>query len=65
MQLSDKEIAILKFIKLGLTDDEISAALAMKRGTVSVYACRIVEKLGASNRTTAVIEGIKRSIIEL
>src|SRR5579859_6613508 len=53
--LSDREIAVLRLIALGLSDGEIARQLVLAVGTIKTHAKRIYAKLGVNNRTQAVL----------
>ena len=53
-QLNDREIAILKRLSSGLTDQEIAGELYLSLNTVKWYNRQIYSKLGVSSRTQAV-----------
>ena len=64
-QLSARELGILKLIAQGNANKEIAAQLSIREDTVKSHVGKILEKLGANDRTHAVTIGIKRGIIEL
>lgn len=51
---SAREIAVLRLLKEGATNEEIAATLGIKLTTVKTYLRRIYERLGALNRAHAV-----------
>jgi len=51
--LTDREMEVLGLVAEGLTNKEIGARLFMSDKTASVHVSRILQKLGASNRTEA------------
>lgn len=63
--LSEREIEVLSLIAQGKTNGEIAYSLTLTEGTVKAHAHTILEKLGVSDRTAAVIEGLKRGLIRL
>lgn len=64
-ELSERELEILQFIARGKTNGEIAAHLTITEGTVKVHVHNILGKLGVNDRTSAVIEAIKRGLIRL
>lgn len=63
--LSPREVQVLQHVADGLSNKELAFALAIGEDTVKGHLSKIMEKLGASNRTHAVTLGIQRGIIEL
>jgi DNA-binding NarL/FixJ family response regulator len=63
--LSPREVQVLQCVAHGLSNKELAVALAIGEDTVKGHLSRIMDKLGANNRTHAVILGIQRGIIEL
>ena len=62
--LTERQIEILNWVKLGLTDAEISKKLSITTSTVSVAVIRgIFSRLNARNRAHAVYIAMKRKII--
>lgn len=63
--LSSREIEVLSLIASGHGNKQIAGELAISEETVKSHVGRILEKLGANDRTHAVTIGVKRGIIEL
>ncbi|SFI60451.1 LuxR family transcriptional regulator [Bradyrhizobium sp. Gha] len=63
--LTSQEIECLKWCKEGKTNWEIGEILDISQKTVEFHIGNTMKKLGASNRITAVIMGIKNGIISL
>lgn len=63
--LTAREIEILQHVASGQRNREISVALSISEDTVKAHVKHIMEKLGASDRTAAVVTGIRRGIIRL
>lgn len=63
--LSPREVQVLQQVANGLSNKELAVALAIGEDTVKGHLSKIMDKLGANNRTHAVILGIQRGIIEL
>ena len=64
-QLSPREIEVLYLLARGLSNKEIAAQLGVVEGTVKIHITNIFSKLGVSDRTQALIEAIKRGIVEV
>jgi two-component system, NarL family, response regulator len=64
-RLSERELDVLRLIAQGNANKEIAAQLSIREDTVKSHVGNILEKLGANDRTHAVIIGLKRGIIEL
>ncbi|MEO6243793.1 MAG: response regulator transcription factor [Opitutaceae bacterium] len=64
-QLSPREIEVLRLLARGLSNKEIGAQLGVVEGTVKIHITNIFSKLGVSDRTQALIEAIKRGIVEV
>lgn len=64
-QLSPREIEVLKLVGSGLKNKEIGEALNLVESTIKVHLASIFAKLGVSDRTQAVLAGIRRGIIHL
>ena len=52
--LSDRELEVLQYLAVGLTNQEIADRLYLSLNTVKVHTRNIFGKLGANNRTQAV-----------
>jgi len=63
--LSAAEVRVLRLIAEGHTNKEIAALLSMTEDAVKGQVRSILSKFGASDRTHAVMIGLKRGIIEL
>ena len=63
--LTDREIEVLGQIAGGNRNRDIAAKLFITEETVKVHVHRIMQKLGASDRTQAVAIGVRRGIIHL
>jgi two-component system, NarL family, response regulator len=62
-QLTVRERQILERLHEGQKNSDIAEALGLSPGTVRMYVSQILEKLGSSNRTEAVAEGLRRGIL--
>ncbi|MBR1225194.1 LuxR family transcriptional regulator [Bradyrhizobium sp. AUGA SZCCT0176] len=63
--LTAQEIECLKWCKEGKTNWEIGEILGISQKTVEFHVGNTMKKLGAGNRITAVIMGIKHGIVSL
>lgn len=63
--LTAAEIRVLRLIAAGNANKEIAAQLSISEETVKGQVSRILSKLGAKDRTHAVVIGLKRGVIEL
>lgn len=64
-QLSPREAEVLSLLGKGKSNKEIGSALDLSTSTVKVHVTNILSKLGVSDRTQAVLSGIKRGIIQI
>lgn len=64
-QLTPAEIAVLRLIANGSANKQIADQLSITEETVKSRVKNILSKLGANDRTHAVMIGLKRGIIEL
>jgi RNA polymerase sigma factor (sigma-70 family) len=61
--LTSVEREMLRLVAQGLTNREIAERLRCSVGTVKKYLQRTLEKLGASDRTQAAVEAVKRGFL--
>lgn len=64
-QLSPREIEILHLLARGRSNKEIAAQLGVVEGTVKIHITNIFSKLGVNDRTQALIEAVKRGIVQI
>lgn len=64
-RLTPRELDILTRIAEGLANKQIGAKLGITEGTVKTHVNSIMQKLGASGRTEAVVTAAKRGFIRL
>lgn len=64
-QLSPREVEVLSLVAKGRSNKEIAAELRLVEGTVKIHLTNILAKLGASDRTQAVVVAMKRGILQL
>ncbi len=60
---NDREISILRLLAGGYSNKEIATAVFLSEGTVKNYVSDILDKLGARDRTRAVLKAITLKII--
>jgi DNA-binding NarL/FixJ family response regulator len=63
--LTAAEIRVLRLIAAGNANKEIAAQLAVSEETIKGQVSRILAKLGAKDRTHAVVIGLKRGFFDL
>ncbi len=63
VQLSRRERELLELAAEGLTTGEIADRLCLSPNTVKTYWQRLYEKLGASDRASAMAEAIRRGLL--
>jgi DNA-binding NarL/FixJ family response regulator len=63
--LTRREIEILQFLALGLSNKQIAARLSISEHTVKFHTSSIYTKLGVASRTEAVRAGVQRGLISL
>ncbi len=62
-QLSEKELAILRMLSHGMTDQEISHELFVTEVTVRTHVSRIIKKLRLDNRVQAVLYSLRSGLV--
>jgi DNA-binding NarL/FixJ family response regulator len=65
VELTDREVEILRLVAKGLRNREIARVVGRTEGTVKVHLKHILEKLGVDDRTEAVTLALQRGIIHL
>jgi len=65
IQLSERETEILDLMARGLTNADIARELFLSEGTVRNYASNLFSKLGVSDRTQAVIAGLRQGLVDI
>ena len=63
--LTERELEVLRRVGGGLSNKQIALQLAISEGTVKAHMKSILPKLGARDRTHAVMIAVKRGIIEV
>lgn len=62
--LSARETEVLRLLRDGLSFPAIAQAMFISHSTAKTYAARLYEKLGATNRTQALITALQRGLID-
>jgi DNA-binding NarL/FixJ family response regulator len=63
--LTPRELEVLRLIRDGHRNKEIAYELAISETTVNFHIKNLVDKLGANDRTHAVIIALRRSLLEI
>jgi DNA-binding NarL/FixJ family response regulator len=63
--LSDRECQVLKLVSSGKNNKGVAETLSISESTVKFHINNILNKLGASDRTHAVMLALKRGLIQL
>ena len=63
--LTDREIEVLQLLAQGLANKQIAQTLNISTHTVKFHVSSIYNKLGATNRTEAVRNGVQNGLILL
>jgi two-component system, NarL family, response regulator DegU len=63
--LSQRELEVLSLLKLGMTNRQIAGELVISMGTVKNHVEHLINKLGVSDRTQAVVRALELDLIEL
>ncbi len=61
--LTDRELEVLALVVEGCTNPEIGTMLGVSAGTVRTHVSRILDKLGAADRTEASTVAIRRGLV--
>lgn len=59
-----EELRVLRLVAQGLANKEIAARICVSEATVKGHVASLLSKLGANDRTHAVVIGVKRGMIE-
>ncbi len=62
--LTARELEVLQLLAFGRTNKDIAEELALSPDTVKTHLTHIFDKLGASDRTAAVAEALRRHLIK-
>ena len=64
-ELSNRELEVLNLMAWGKNNQEISAELSISESTVKFHTKNIMSKLGANDRSQAIITALKRGVITI
>ena len=64
LEPTQRYLEVLLLVK-GYTNRQIGIALGIEENTVKQHICEVIYRLGATDRTSAVIRAIKRGLITL
>ena len=64
-ELSEREIEVLQLMAKGLSNKQIGRALWIGETTVKTHVSHILRKLGAADRTQAVLAAVKSGLVRL
>jgi len=64
-ELTPRELDVLQQLAQGKSNQEIAAGLRMSEGTVKFHINHVLQKLGAADRTQAVLTALKRGFAYL
>jgi two-component system, NarL family, response regulator YdfI len=64
-EITSRETDVLRMLAEGLVSKDIAARLGISEHTVKFHISSILDKLGASTRTEAVTQGIRRGLIPI
>ena len=65
IELSERELELLKLLATGLSNKEIAAQLFLSLNTVKVHLRNIFAKLGVQSRTEATLVAIQRGYVSV
>lgn len=63
--LTTRELDILRWLALGLTNSEIAHEATITEGTVRSHVSNLISKLGLENRAQAVVYAIRKGLINV
>ena len=63
--LAEREVAVLRHVAAGCSNKRVAAQLAISEETVKAYMRSLLSKLGAEDRTHAVVLAVKRGIVDV
>jgi DNA-binding NarL/FixJ family response regulator len=64
-KLTPRELELLDYLRRGLVNREIGAALGISEATIKMHLRHILEKLGVADRTEAVSAAYERGLLEI
>jgi two-component system nitrate/nitrite response regulator NarL len=63
-ELTARELEVLRLVAEGLTSPQIAERLQIRSSTVKTHVQNVFEKLGVSDRASAVAAGMRRGLVE-
>ncbi len=63
--LTERELEVLKYIAMGLTNNQIADKMMITHHTVKAHIASILEKYGVNNRLGAAMYAIEHGIFNL
>jgi DNA-binding NarL/FixJ family response regulator len=64
-QLSQRELEVIKLVARGMSNKQVGQVLNIVEGTVKIHVANILAKLGAVDRTQAIVIAAQRGIIDI
>lgn len=64
-QLTDRELDVLRLLAKGASNREAADSLGISENTVRIHVSRILDKLGAADRTQAVLLAIQNGLVHV
>jgi DNA-binding NarL/FixJ family response regulator len=65
VQLTPREMSVLKLLAVGKANREIAEALSISEGTVKIHVTHLFEKLNVTSRTEAIATAMRRGLVRL
>ena len=65
VNLSEREIEVLRFVSQGMNNKDIARELSISESTVKAHMLHVFRKLEVSDRTAAITTALRRGIIRL
>jgi DNA-binding NarL/FixJ family response regulator len=62
-ELTTRELEVLRLLAKGLSNREVGQQLGISENTVRIHVSRILDKLGAADRTQAVLLALERGLV--
>lgn len=64
-QLTDRELDVLRLLAKGASNREAADSLGISENTVRIHVSRILDKLGAADRTQAVLHALQHGLVHV
>jgi len=64
-QLSKRELDVLKYVAVGMSNQDVGRTLGIKEGTVRIHVGNILNKLQLANRTQAALYALRTGLARL